>query len=142
MTAYFSRAICSIILARLENFSINSTADARKLKVPVGSPDCITALNQFGSQPRVERRLIEGRIGLDVHKLAGLPTLLFAIINSFHRESVTDFRQDNFFGLQQGSSHAGFFFSGRSLYAGVRQHVPELFRLCRLCRYPGAAGEL
>jgi hypothetical protein len=24
MTAYFSRAICSIILARLENFSINS----------------------------------------------------------------------------------------------------------------------
>jgi hypothetical protein len=26
------------------------------------------------------------------------------------------------------------------LYAGVRQHVPEFFRLCRLCRYPGAAG--
>ena len=28
------------------------------------------------------------------------------------------------------------------LYAGVSQHVPEFFRLCRLCRYPGAAGEL
>src|SRR5580700_7468294 len=28
------------------------------------------------------------------------------------------------------------------LYAGVSQRVPELFRLCRLCRYPGAAGEL
>jgi hypothetical protein len=29
-------------------------------------------------------------------ELAGFPTLLFAIINSVHRESVTDFRQDNF----------------------------------------------
>jgi hypothetical protein len=53
-------------------------------------------------------------IGLDVHKLANLPTLLFAIINSVHRESVTDFQQNNFFVLQQGSSHAGFFFSGYS----------------------------
>ncbi|SRR6266404_3604546 len=28
------------------------------------------------------------------------------------------------------------------LCAGVSQHVAEFFRLCRLCRYPGAAGEL
>lgn len=28
------------------------------------------------------------------------------------------------------------------LSAGVRQRVLEFFRLCRLCRYPGAAGEL
>jgi hypothetical protein len=38
----------------------------------------------------------------------------------------------------KGSSHAGIAF----LYAGVSQHVPEFFRLCRLCRDPGAAGEL
>ena len=27
-------------------------------------------------------------------------------------------------------------------HAGVSQHVPEFFRLCRLYRYPSAAGEL
>jgi hypothetical protein len=51
-------------------------------------------------------------------------------------------RQNNFFGLQQGLSHAGFFFSGGvPLYVSVRSMSPS-FRLCRLCRYPGAAGEL
>ena len=34
-----------------------------------------------------------------------------------------------------------FFFSG-VLSAGGSQRVPEFFRLCRLCRYPGAAGQL
>jgi hypothetical protein len=34
-----------------------------------------------------------------------------------------------------------FSFSG-VLYVGVRQHVPEFFRLRRLCRYPGATCEL
>jgi hypothetical protein len=32
--------------------------------------------------------------------------------------------------------------SSLHLYAGVRQRVLECFRLCRLRRYPGAAGEL
>ena len=32
--------------------------------------------------------------------------------------------------------------SSLHLSAGVSQRVLEFFRLCRLCRYPGAAGEL
>jgi hypothetical protein len=35
---------------------------------------------------------------------------------------------------------SGLFLFLAFLYAGVSQHVPEFFRLCRLCRYPAAVA--
>src|SRR6516225_7210825 len=63
---------------RFENFSISSRDTLASSKIPLCAPDPVTVCQELVRKPCIERRFEKRGVSLEVHEVAGLPTL-------FHR---------------------------------------------------------